>query len=140
MFLDREPYIRWWRPTYRVLGPAIRSVKSVVQPGSLFRGRVPIEGRLADLEAAQHQFQTALEQMIIATMADRQVLNALTNLESRLAEMRERTTQENEAQWAALEQLLSAFMGGAGRAHAGRGPIELLAKTHSAGSARETVA
>lgn len=158
MFLDREPYILFWRPTYRVLGPAIRSVKAVLLGGPRFSSgrRAAIESRISGLEATQSQFQTGLEQIIIAALADRQVSNALTNLESRLAEMQERaaaalesrltemqerTARENAAQWAALEQLLTAFMGSASRSTtAGLSPLHLLGETHlSVRSAREPI-
>jgi len=116
MFVDREPYIRLWRPTYRVLGPVIRWVKSVlsgVRPSSPRRCR--IEARLADFQASQQQFQTVLEQILVGALSDRQVANALANLESRLAAMQEQAARENAAQWAAIEQLLIAFMGSASR-------------------------
>jgi hypothetical protein len=107
MFLDREPYIRYWRPAYRVLGPFIRPVKGILvrnRPNKLSE----IENRLARLEASQQEFQAAIEQLLLSVIKDRRSPEELKGvIQNEMATL----AAGNAAQWEAIEQLLVASMG-----------------------------
>ena len=156
MFLDREPYIHIWRPVYRVLGPAIRPVKAAaLRVGRPFFGSVSdgqlcrIENQIAKLEASQQQFHSAIEQILLAALADRQLMNSLSGIEERvrctvteeqmnkgLAELQNQLMASN-TQWSAIESLVITFMAGSLRGVGGSiEAIEPAAPAISASASR----
>jgi hypothetical protein len=133
MFLDNEPYIKVWRPVYRVLEPVIRRVKALIlEIIALFPSRVGSElGRmqlqLLKMESEQAQLYSTLEQLLISTLGTRheppappspddpliastiqQINNSLAGIESRLA-------AQNAAQSAAIENLLVSLIASSSR-------------------------
>ena len=104
-FLDNEPFIRFWRPTYHVLGPLIRRVKA------LFAFRGQYEVRLATLEAAQRETSAAMEQVLLAVLAERRNPNTLEEFRTILADALAAQTAANAAQWSAIEQRVIAAIG-----------------------------
>ena len=121
MFLDREPYIRYWQPTYRVLGPFIRPVKQAVLRvrGIVFGGNTEqlrnIDARLVAMELSQQRFHSAMEQIVLSALADRQTHNAVLDIDQRLAELKSQLAAANSAQWQEIEQLVLAWMGSSNR-------------------------
>ena len=108
MFLDREPYIRYWRPAYRVLGPFIRQVKGILASKQPNNKISQIEIRLARLEVSQQEFQAAIEQLLLSVIKDRRSPEELKGvIQHEMATL----AAGNAAQWEAIEQLLVASMG-----------------------------
>ena len=118
MFLDREPYIRLWRPFYQLFGPSIRRTKALFSDSKADHLQ-RIEQRLAALEAANQQACSALEQCLFSVVQDRQINEAVDLLQKAIADGFASQTAEisanNAAQWAALETLLVAVMGNSTR-------------------------
>jgi hypothetical protein len=119
MFLDREPYIRFWRPTYQVLGPTIRRVKGLigVTPAAQAVQAAPsssVEERIAALEASNRQLWAALEQALLSALATSETLTPdefRKTLDDALAAQTAQLSAANAAQWAAIEKLLVAALG-----------------------------
>ena len=86
MFLDEEPYIRFWRPTYRVLRPVIRPVKAVVVgffnllPTGGSRHIARIEAQIARLESSHQAFYAMVEQVLAASLSDRQTQTSFAGM------------------------------------------------------------
>jgi hypothetical protein len=145
MFLDREPYIRYWRPAYRVLGPVLRPSKGALLGfAGLFTGRSGraiqrIDTRLAAMEAAQQQFYSALEQVLLSSFADRQVNQAIESIERRLTVIEGQLGPGAAVRWDSVEQLLIGFLTTVNRNaennEALRGELETL----RAAASRDTV-
>jgi hypothetical protein len=133
MFLDREPYIRIWRPIYRRFGPTIRQGRNLfTDPKAEQLRRIEqrldndptaeqlrhIEQRLAGLEVGYQQSFSTLEQVLFAVVQDK-INTAVDLLQKTLSDgLGAQTAQlstNNAAQWAALEQLLVAVMGSSTR-------------------------
>lgn len=117
MFLDREPYIRFWRPTYRVFGPLIRKVKALFTaliPGRTADQLASLQALIAKLTADQELFYSTLGQ-VAATVAamDRQLHELATK--QQLAEKHDQLAAQNLAQWTAIEHLLVSFMANSSR-------------------------
>jgi hypothetical protein len=116
-FLDREPYIWFWRPTYRVFGSLIRECKVLISGAE--RTEPDYESRIARIEAAQRQTSELLEQVLITVLADRQVPRAMEEMQaifaSALSKHAAEVSATNAAQWAAIEQLILALMGNSDR-------------------------
>jgi hypothetical protein len=114
MFLDREPYIRFWRPFYHRFGPIIRRGKNFLSEPKVGQAR-SIEQRLASLEVANQQTCSTLEQILISIVQDRQITTAVETLQKALAEgLATQTAQmnaNNAIQWAAIERLLVSMIG-----------------------------
>jgi hypothetical protein len=128
MFLDREPYIRYWRPTYRVIGPFTRFARSLTGGigGLLLAGMTDrlrsVELRLAEIESRQREFQKSQaeiesrqrefqkSQAEFHKMIER--LLQFSDLQLRNAAME---TDARKAEWGALEHLLIAFIGTSSR-------------------------
>jgi hypothetical protein len=120
MFLDREPYIRLWRPFYFRFGGTIRRLKLIVAGpvrGQQDLGR--IEQRLSAIEAQNQQTAAALEQLMLAIINDRGLNSLTASIEKSLADQLSghtaRLTAANDAQWQAIERLLIAALGSSAR-------------------------
>lgn len=112
MFLDREPYIRYWRPTYEIFGPFLRAVKSSASAmGALFLSRsskqsASMNAHIAKLQADHQVLYAALEQLLLSMVADRQATPHLAGVEARLA----RIEEGQERLSATLKQVLDSTM------------------------------
>jgi hypothetical protein len=117
MFLDREPYIHYWRPIYGVIGPFTRPIRLWFRHGGRVRSTSreldSIQARLGELEAADRNLWKALEETLLAALAAQQttpdVLRSV--LEEALAIQTAQIAAANAAHWAAIEKLLIAAMG-----------------------------
>lgn len=133
MFLDRDPYIRYWRPTYRVFGPVIRMVKGFFI--ALVPGRTANE--LASLRIAVAKLSVDQE-LLSSTL--RQVAATLAAIEQQLPERHDQLTAQTMAQWTAIEHLLVSFMANSSRSEgflnitAGSQENHRDAMTHTAAS------
>ncbi len=109
-FLDRDPYFRFWRPIYSVLGPLIRRCKAFVSGGE--QVKIDYEQRLAALETAQKQNAELLEQVLVTILADRQFPRAIEEIRAifvdELSRHAARVLSVNADQWAAIERLMVA--------------------------------
>jgi hypothetical protein len=125
MFVDREPYIRYWRPFYERYGPLIRRIRGIVPgagaphpdvvPDRASKGRTPnIDQRLAALEASNQQINAALEQVLLALMA-RRAETALDELRSVLVANFAAQSAQTSDQWGAIERLIIAIVGASTR-------------------------
>jgi hypothetical protein len=125
MFLDRDPYIRVWRPIYQRLGPAIRRVRVLFSDPKAEQLK-RIELRLAGLEAAAQQSCSALEQVLVAVVQDRRVNAAL--------EM----CSQNAAQWRVLERSLEQVLVAVVQDRRTDAAVALLEKAFAEGLAAQT--
>jgi len=114
-FLDRPPFIWFWRPTYRVLGSWIRECKAFITSSNEIELRH--ERRFDRIEAAQRETSELLEQLAVTMLGDRQVPRAIEEmravLASELSKHAAETSTANAAQWAAIEQLVLARLANA---------------------------
>jgi hypothetical protein len=125
MFLDREPYIRLWRPTYRVFGPLIRKVKALftaLTPGRTADQLASLQALVAKLSADQELLCSTLGQVAATVAAIDRQLHALATeqlptlaTKQQLAEKHDQLTAQNLAQWTAIENLLVSFMANSSR-------------------------
>lgn len=90
MFLDREPYIRVWRPVYKVFGPLIRGTKLfILDLTELFPSRTAnhlaeISAHIAKIETDHQKLYSTVEQVLLSILADRQIAATLGAIEERL--------------------------------------------------------
>jgi ABC-type transporter Mla subunit MlaD len=112
MFLDREPYIRFWRPTYRVIGPSIRRVKALF--AALVPGRTAkIMGQVAASVAATEQQLASLQALVVKLSAAQerlspilgQVAGTVAATKQQLAEMHNQTAKQLAGLQALVTQL-----------------------------------
>ena len=92
MFLDDEPYIRYWKPTYRIVGPIVRPLKaSILGVLRIFHNEgerhfVRIESQIEGLEASQQALYGKME-VLAASLPDRQMEARLAAIESQIARL-----------------------------------------------------
>lgn len=119
-FLDRDPYIRLWRPTYRLIGPWIRTCKSLIRPPTA----IPQDfgNRLLMLEEAHRETRTLLEQLLITILSERHNRHSIEDMQDVVTTALSRHSAEvaaaNAAQWAAIERLILALMSNSDQARA----------------------
>ena len=116
-FLDRKPFIWFWRPTYRVVGPFIRRCKELIFSGVQLDKEY--DARLAALETGQRQTALFLEELLTTILSDRQIPREIEEMHavftSALSKHAAEIAATNAAQWNAIEQLLLALMGNSDR-------------------------
>jgi hypothetical protein len=111
MFLDREPYIQYWRPIYHVIGPFTRFAKALITSISgLFLERTAnrlssVELRLVEIESLQRELQKSQAQF-------HKMIERLIDLQLEIAA---KEANARKAEWGGLERLLMAFMGSSSR-------------------------
>lgn len=82
-FLDRRPYIWFWRPTYSVFGSWIKECKALITNSNEIQ--LQHEERFARIESAQRETSDLLEQLVVTMLGDRQVPRAIEEMRAVLA-------------------------------------------------------